>query len=47
MNYEAALFYKSMGVDRIVLARELSRDEIKEIIDKASIDIEEIGRAHV
>lgn len=40
MNYEAALFYKSMGVDRIVLARELSRDEIKEIIDKASIDIE-------
>lgn len=40
MNYESALFYKSMGVDRIVLARELSKDEIKEIIDKASIDIE-------
>lgn len=40
MNYETALFYKSMGVDRIVLARELSKDEIKEIIDKASIDIE-------
>ena len=40
MNYEAALFYKSMGVDRIVLARELSKDEIKEIIDTASIDIE-------
>lgn len=40
MNYEAALFYKIKGVDRIVLARELSRDEIKEIIDKASIDIE-------
>lgn len=40
MNYEAALFYKSIGVDRIVLARELSKDEIKEIIDKASIDIE-------
>lgn len=40
MNYEAALFYKSMGVDRIVLARELSKDEIKEIIDKTSIDIE-------
>lgn len=40
MNYEAALFYKSMGVDRIVLARELSKDELKEIIDKASIDIE-------
>lgn len=40
MNYEAALFYKSMGVDRIVLAREFSKDEIKEIIDKASIDIE-------
>lgn len=40
MNYEAALFYKSMGVDRIVLARELSKDEIREIIDKASIDIE-------
>lgn len=40
MNYEAALFYKSIGVDRIVLARELSKDEIREIIDKASIDIE-------
>lgn len=40
MNYEAALFYKSMGVARIVLARELSKDEIREIIDKASIDIE-------
>lgn len=40
MNYETALFYKSMGVDRIVLARELSKDEIREIIDKASIDIE-------
>lgn len=39
-NYEAALFYKELGVDRIVLARELSKIEIKEIIDKTNIDIE-------
>ena len=40
MNYKAAEFIKSIGVDRIVLARELNKDEIKEIIDKTKIDIE-------
>ena len=40
MNYKAGEFIKSIGVDRIVLARELNKDEIKEIIDKTKIDIE-------
>lgn len=39
-NYEAVNFFKSEGVDRIVLARELSINEIKEIIDRTKIDIE-------
>ena len=40
MNYKAAQFCKSIGIDRIVLARELNKEEIKEIIDKTNIDIE-------
>ena len=40
MNYKAGEFIKSIGVDRIVLARELNKEEIKEIIDKTKIDIE-------
>lgn len=39
-NYEAVNFFKNQGVDRVVLARELSKCEIKEIIDKTGIDIE-------
>lgn len=39
-NYESVLFFKQQGVDRVVLARELSKNEIKEIIDKTNIDIE-------
>lgn len=39
-NYKAVEYFISEGVDRIVLARELSLDEIKEIIDKTSVDIE-------
>ncbi len=39
-NVSSALFYKSIGADRIVLARELSDKEIREIIDKVSIDTE-------
>lgn len=39
-NYEAIQFFKKEGVDRVVLARELSLDEIKEIIEKTKIDIE-------
>ena len=39
-NYETVKFFKNEGVDRIVLARELSINEIKEIIDRTKIDIE-------
>ena len=40
LNYEAALFYKKLGVKRIVLAREASRSDIKEIKDKTGLDLE-------
>ena len=40
VNYEAVMFFKNLGVERIVLGRETSRDEIKEIIDKTGLDIE-------
>ena len=40
VNYEAAMFFKNLGVERIVLGRETSREEIKEIIDKTGLDIE-------
>ena len=39
-NYEAVKFFKEEGVKRIVLARELNKEEIKEIIDKTGVDIE-------
>ena len=39
-NYEAIKFFEEEGVDRVVLARELSKTEIKEIIDKVNCDIE-------
>lgn len=39
-NYKACEYFISEGIDRIVLARELSCGEIKEIIDKTGIDIE-------
>lgn len=39
-NYKAVEYFKSEGIDRIVLARELSKEEIKEIIDKTKIDTE-------
>lgn len=39
-NYEAVNFFKQEGVDRVVLARELSLEEIKTIIEKTKIDIE-------
>lgn len=40
LNYESVLFWKSKGVERIVLARELSKEEIKEIINKTNMEIE-------
>ena len=39
-NYESVSFLKEEGIDRVVLAREVGRDEIKEIIDKTGVDIE-------
>lgn len=40
LNYETVLFWKSKGVTRVVLARELHKDEITEIINKTGIEIE-------
>ena len=39
-NYKSVEFFKEQGVDRVVLARELHKNQIKEIIDKTGIDIE-------
>ena len=39
-NYKAVEYFKTEGIDRVVLARELSKDEIKQIIDKTKMDIE-------
>ncbi len=39
-NYKAAEFYQKIGAKRIVLARELSLDQIKEIVKKTKIEIE-------
>lgn len=40
LNHEAANFYYSLGAKRVVLARELSLDEIREIRDKTPNDLE-------
>ena len=40
LNYESALFYKELGVKRIVLAREASRKDIKTIKEKTGLDLE-------
>ena len=40
LNYEAVSFWKSQGVERVVLAREMSKNEINEIIDKTGMEIE-------
>ena len=39
-NYEAVSYLQKDGIDRVVLAREVGKDEIKEIYDKTGIDIE-------
>lgn len=39
-NYKAVEYFKDEGIDRVVLARELSKVEIEEIIKKTGIDIE-------
>lgn len=40
LNYEAALFWKRQGVTRIVLGREVTKEEIMEIKQKVDIEIE-------
>ena len=40
LNKEAALFYKTLGVTRIVLAREASLEDIKEIKKATGLEIE-------
>lgn len=40
MNVETAKFYKSLGCERIVLARECSKEEIKAIKDNVDIELE-------
>ena len=39
-NYKSVEYFQNQGVDRVVLAREVSLNEMKEIIDKTGIDIE-------
>lgn len=40
VNYETVNFFKSLGVERVVLGRETSKEEIKDIIDKTEMEIE-------
>lgn len=39
-NYKAVEYFKSEGIDRVVLAREVGKKDMKEIIDKTHVDIE-------
>ncbi len=39
-NYKAIEFFEKEGIDRVVLARELSKNEIEDIIKRVSCDIE-------
>ena len=39
-NYESVSYLQKEGIDRVVLAREVGKDDIKEIYDKTKIDIE-------
>ena len=39
-NYETIMFWYELGIRRIVLARELSLDEIREIVERAPKDLE-------
>ena len=40
LNYLSVLYWKKLGIERVVLGRELNREEIKEIIDKTGIEVE-------
>lgn len=39
-NYESVSFLKENGVERVVLARECSKEDIREIIEKTGVEIE-------
>lgn len=39
-NYKAVEYFKNEGVDRVVLAREVGKDGMKEIIENTGMDIE-------
>jgi len=39
-NKESVNYYKSIGADRVVLARELTKNEIKEISDETDVELE-------
>lgn len=39
-NYKAVEYFKNEGVDRVVLAREVGKEGMKEIIEKTGMDIE-------
>lgn len=40
VNYESVMYLKNEGVERVVLARESSKENTKEIIEKTGIEIE-------
>lgn len=40
VNYEAVNFFKKFGVERVVLGREASKEEIQEIIDRCGVEVE-------
>ena len=40
LNHEAVNFYKKLGVERVVLARECNKEDIKNIIDNVDIETE-------
>ena len=39
-NKEAVLYWKKLGVERVVLARECSKEDIKDIIDSTGVEVE-------
>lgn len=39
-NYKSLLYLKGEGVERVVLARECSKNEIKEIVEKTGMEVE-------
>ena len=40
MNYMAVKFWEQQGLHRVVLARETTKEEIKEIMEKTDVEIE-------